>query len=177
MEKIIREILDGNKEKFREIVRKYNADFLRIAFHFAGDWDDAKDITQTTLIRTYRFLYKFKLDRAFEPWIYRIHLNNCKSAARRLKWSRTRRLPLKEETLVTEGIPESAPVNPLVFKQILSLSPKQKAAFILVEIEGVTQKDAALKLGCGESTLRVHLARAKENLRRKLRLIGVNDEF
>jgi DNA-directed RNA polymerase specialized sigma24 family protein len=59
----------------------------------------------------------------------------------------------------------------------LSLSPKQKAAFILVEIEGIRQKDAALRLGCRESTLRVHLARAKENLRRKLRSIGVNDEF
>ncbi|MBU0690794.1 RNA polymerase sigma factor [bacterium] len=176
MEKTVREILDGNKDRFREIVRRYSPEFLRIAYSFAGNWEDAKDITQTTFIRTYRFLYRFRQEQAFEPWIFRIHLNNCKSAAHRLKLTRSRHVPLNPENLVSGDAADTDPASKFLLDQILHLSIKQKAAFMLVEIEGLPQKEAALRLGCRESTLRVHLARAKENLRKRLRAIGVKNE-
>lgn len=176
MEQIVREILDGNKERFREIVRRYSTEFLRIAYAFSGNWEDAKDITQTTFIRTYRFLYRFRQGKAFDPWIYRIHLNNCKSVSRRLRLMSSRHVPLDAESTMIHESATPDPASAAVLKQLSYLSAKQKAAFILVEIEGVSQREAALRLGCRESTLRVHLARAKENLRQRLRAIGVTDE-
>jgi DNA-directed RNA polymerase specialized sigma24 family protein len=45
-----------------------------------------------------------------------------------------------------------------------------------VEIQGIPSVEAAKYMGCKESTLRVHLARARQNLQKRLRRIGVTDE-
>jgi RNA polymerase sigma-70 factor (ECF subfamily) len=176
MDNLIKEILDGDKEKFREIVKKYNPEFLRIAFHYSGSWDDAKDIVQTSFIRIYKSLARFRLGQPFEPWIFRIHLNNCKSASRRLRWTRLRRVPLDNAQELCQEPESSASISAPLLKQIRSLSSRQRAAFVLVEIEGIPSVEAAKYMGCKESTLRVHLARAKANLQTKLRRIGVTDE-
>jgi RNA polymerase sigma-70 factor, ECF subfamily len=176
MDNLIKEILDGDKEKFREIVKQYNQDFLRIAYHYSGSWDDAKDIVQTSFIRIYRSLYRFRLGQAFEPWIFRIHLNNCKSAVRRLRWTRLHRVSLESAQELSQESDASSSICAPLLNQIRSLSSRQRAVFVLVEIEGFSQKEAAKYIGCRESTLRVHLARAKSNLQKRLRRIGVTDE-
>ena len=61
----------------------------------------------------------------------------------------------------------------LILQQIAQLSAKQQAAFVLVEIEGMNSREAAYILKCADSTLRVHLARAKQALREKLTKLGI----
>jgi RNA polymerase sigma factor (sigma-70 family) len=169
---IIRDILNGNQERFREIVRQFSSDLLRIAYHFVHDWDEAQDVTQNSLIRCFQNLRRYDLRRPFRPWLYQIHVNVCKAAAKRKQGSRIRdvRLTESECDVQTEtNIDESA----LILQQIERLPLKQKNAFILVEIEGMSSKEAADVLGCADSTLRVHLARAKQTLRENLTRLGI----
>ena len=67
----------------------------------------------------------------------------------------------------------SADDTALILQQIERLSVRQKAAFILVEIEGLNSREAAYVLKCSDSTLRVHLARAKHTLRENLTRLGI----
>jgi RNA polymerase sigma factor (sigma-70 family) len=169
---IIRDILNGNQESFRVIVQQFSPDLLRLAFHFVRDWDEAQDLTQNTLIRCFQNLRRYDPQRPFRPWLYRIHLNVCKAAAKRRRGRRSREIRYSEtdrEPSSEIGVDDA----PLILQQIERLSVKQKAAFILVEIEGMNSKEAAYALKCSDSTLRVHLARAKQTLRENLTRLGI----
>ncbi len=172
MQDIVRDILNGKPERFRVIVQQFSPDLLRIAYHFVRDWDEAQDITQNTLLRCYENLRRYALERPFRPWLYRIHVNVCKAAAKRKHGRLGREVPLTESIQAAPtdfGNDESA----LILRQIERLSVKQKAAFILVEIEGMNSREAAFVLKCADSTLRVHLARAKKTLRENLTKLGI----
>jgi RNA polymerase sigma-70 factor (ECF subfamily) len=176
MDDVIRKILEGDKEQFRIILREYNEELLRIAYHFVQNWDDAKDITQDTFIKVYHSLKGYNPERPFKPWIYRIHLNQCKSAYRRHKRHVAAHVPLDPSTKATQETREFADEEAIIMYHVQSLSPKQKSAFLLVEIEGYSSREAAEIVGCSDSTLRVHLARAKQSLRKKLEDSGIRHE-
>ncbi|MFH1010498.1 MAG: RNA polymerase sigma factor [bacterium] len=175
MDDIIRDILAGDTGRFRDIVRKYSDGLLRIAYHFVRDWDEAKDVTQMTWISCYRNLRRYDFRRPFRPWLYRIHLNQCRSACRRLARKRLRFFPLEKADGLVEN-PAATGDDALIERCIGELSMKQKAAFILVEIEDYSSQEAAHILGCAESTLRVHLSRARRNLQKRLKSLGFHDE-
>jgi len=172
VETVIREILAGDKEKFRVIIREYSADLLRLAHHFVRDWDEAEDITQATFIACYRSLSHYDPARPFRPWLYRIHLNRCRSAYR---WRRRHlaRIMRLEDAPPTPADPDPGDRSELIMQQVDRLATKQKAAFILIEIENLTSLEAAQIMGCSDSTARVHLVRAKQRLRKLLAAAGV----
>ena len=176
MDDVIRKILEGDKEKFRIILREYNEELLRIAYHFVQNWEDAKDITQNTFIKVYRSLRSYHPGRPFKPWIYRIHLNQCKSAYRKHKRRIASQVSLDSSTDTAAQTREFTGEEAIILNHVHSLSSKQRAAFVLVEIESYASKEAARMIGCADSTLRVHLARAKQNLRKKLKESGITYE-
>jgi RNA polymerase sigma factor (sigma-70 family) len=125
VQEIIREILTGNQDRFREIVKTHGDDLLRVAYHFVRNWDDARELTQITFLRCFENLRRYDPQRPFAPWLYRIHVNVCKSHARRLR----RHISLAEgavalttPSLAESGIDESE----IILKQIALLPLKQK---------------------------------------------------
>ncbi|MBU0509463.1 RNA polymerase sigma factor, partial [bacterium] len=128
--------------------------------------------TQRTFIRCYLNLRRYDPRRPFRPWLYRIHLNGCKSAARN-RGRRSERFVSVDSAILPVDPVESTGVEEIILRQIDRLPPRQKAAFILIEIENHTSPEAAEILGCSDSTVRVHLARAKETLRRRLTELGI----
>jgi RNA polymerase sigma-70 factor (ECF subfamily) len=168
VQRVVAEILAGNPDAFRAIVNEYRDELLRIAWHFVHDWEEAGDITQETFIRCFRNLSRYDSAQPFKPWLYRIHLNCCRSASR--NW--WRRITTLRSVVEADAVAPETPFDEedgAIRKAIERLSKNQKAAFIMIEIEGRTSKEAAELLGIAESTLRVHLARSKENLRKDLK--------
>lgn len=175
MQEIIRDILTGNHDRFREIVSTYGDDLLRVAYYFARNWDDARDWTQITFIKCFEHLRDYDPQRPFAPWLYKIHINVCKSRLRSFR---------RFLSLSADDSSESATATPepqldeseIILKQIARLPLKQKTAFILIEIEGLSSAEAAFVMGCKDSTARVHLSRAKESLRNKLSEMGIGND-
>ena len=163
---IIQECLAGNIEDFGILVKKYQTLLMRTAYHFLGNWDDAKDATQTTFIKAYRSLFSFRQDRRFSSWLCRILVNDCldrlKSAHRKYK------------SPMDNPIRDKDPSDPLsrlaeedLIRQALSKLPKKRRrAFILVDLEGFSGPEAAEVLGCSESTVRVTVMKARQQLRK-----------
>jgi RNA polymerase sigma factor (sigma-70 family) len=173
VEAVVREILNGHRDRFQEVVRAYGDELLRIAFHFVRDWDEAQDVTQKTFIACYESLRRYDPARPFRPWLLRIHVNQCRSASRRRQRRLLRFFELAEPP--TQD-PSVAGDEDIIYRQIRGLAHRQRAAFILIEIEQLSTSEAAAVLQCAESTLRVHLARAKANLRQRLKPWGFGDE-
>jgi len=72
---IIIDVLNGNINSFRLIIDKYQRKMYNLAFQIVNDKDSAKDITQDVFIKIYGNLKKFKTNKKFFSWIYRITLN------------------------------------------------------------------------------------------------------
>jgi len=64
----------------------------------------------------------------------------------------------------------------LIQKELEKLSWKQQTAFILMAIEERDSKEAGELMGCSPVTARVHLGRARENLKKALNRLGVENE-
>lgn len=171
MEAIIRDILAGNTDRFREIVRAYRDELLRMAFHVLRDWDEAEDATQCTFIACFRHLKRYDPARPFRPWLLSIHWNQCKSAGRRRRRSLLLFARLEDANPSVAGA--DCGDEALILREIRALPLKQRGAFVLIEINQYSAAEAAQALGCAESTLRVHLARARLRLRERLIRYGI----
>src|SRR3982751_2842698 len=73
----------GDTESFNQLVRRWERPIFALAYRTLGREEDARDVTQETLLRAFRALPGFKGDAKFSSWIYRIALNLCRDWMRR----------------------------------------------------------------------------------------------
>jgi RNA polymerase sigma-70 factor (ECF subfamily) len=73
---IISEILDGNKNRYSEIMEKYHKEVFKYTFNIIGDYQLTEDITQEVFFKIYQNLDRYDNSRAsFRTWMYRITSN------------------------------------------------------------------------------------------------------
>jgi RNA polymerase sigma-70 factor (ECF subfamily) len=69
--------LKGDKNAFGALVRRFMSDAYLIALGFAGNSEDARDLSQEAFIKAYAAREQFERGRPFYPWFYRILRNRC----------------------------------------------------------------------------------------------------
>ena len=74
-QELIKKTLDGNLSSFEVLVKRYHKRIYYHCLKILKDHDKADDASQETFIRVYKNLAKFKLDKQFSPWIYKIATN------------------------------------------------------------------------------------------------------
>ena len=86
--KIVKEILNGNKELYSLLVEKYMEKIRNLIFNITNNIFIVDDLTQEVFIKAYEALPQFQFRSGFYTWIYRIALNKCKDHIRkkRLKY-------------------------------------------------------------------------------------------
>src|SRR6266513_19733 len=72
---IITRVMNGEKELYARLVRKYNQRLYRIGMSVINDDQEMEDIMQVTYIKAYENLSKFEFKSAFSTWIIRILIN------------------------------------------------------------------------------------------------------
>jgi RNA polymerase sigma-70 factor (ECF subfamily) len=99
----------GDAAAFEELVRTYQADVFRFAWHLTRDRTAAEDVTQDAFLRAYRFLGSYRGDSKFSSWLLRITRNCAMDALRRQKSHLTRhedrRAPPGRRPIRREGDP------------------------------------------------------------------------
>ena len=174
----------GNQNAFEELVYRYDRNVLSIAFKYANNEDDAKDLYQEVFIRVYRGIKNFRFQSEFSTWLFRITTNVCltyKSRSKEhLRVSIDNNYDDEEneisttKELVYDGLsPEEissgkSDLGEIVNAAVDSLSPKQRMTFILKHYEGYKIREIAEMLNCKEGTVKKYLFDAIKNLRKKL---------
>ena len=82
---VVRRWTEGNKEAFEHLVRRYMQDAYMIALAYAGNPEDARDLSQDAFIKAYQARRKFDPERPFFPWFYRILKNHCLNFVQRTR--------------------------------------------------------------------------------------------
>jgi RNA polymerase sigma-70 factor (ECF subfamily) len=172
---IITRAQDGDTGAFREIIDLYGPRIYRIAYQTAGNEDDARDIAQEVFIRLHVKLKTFRHSSAFTTWLYRMTVNLSIDYLR--KYTRRNTVTLDDddrpqEIADTGNRPdEHAERNELkgiIANLTTHLTPYQRKVFVLRDFQDFSTAEISDIMKCSESTVRVHLAAARNRIRNAL---------
>jgi RNA polymerase sigma-70 factor (ECF subfamily) len=156
---VIRAAAQHDEAAFSELVRTYQAHVWRFLRHQLGDDALAEDLTQETFIRVYRKLHTFEFRSKFSTWI----LNVARNAGTDELRARQRRARLVDALSVPE--PQRDPsLRVEISDAIDALTPKLRETLLLVELFGLTYREAAEVLGIPEGTAKRRVFDARKQL-------------
>ncbi|RKY40210.1 MAG: hypothetical protein DRP76_02415 [Candidatus Omnitrophota bacterium] len=171
LEELIDEFLKKNEEEIlAQILNLIYGEVVSLAYSFTHNQEDAKDIFQEVSFKIYKGLRFFRKKAKASTWIYRITVNTAIDCLRRRKNSQE----LKENCLRSEDMRdkiEKEEKEKILRKAIDKLSPKQKKVFILRHYHYLKIHQISQILNCSPSSVKTHLFRAIENLRRWVRCV------
>jgi RNA polymerase sigma-70 factor, ECF subfamily len=169
--KLIEECRGGNFNNFRKLIELTSPFVYSVAFRMLGDEDLAKDVVQETLIIIWQKLNKIKSAEVYKTWTYRIVVNKCYDQLR--KWKRNPEHTVNEQTwsIISNMISEK-PSSEMENKEtamIISLltnklSPKQKAVFVLSDLEDMTSDEISEITGMSKSAIKASLHYARKSI-------------
>ena len=185
---LIRRSAEGDLEAFEALVERKRERVFWIAYHVVGDVELARDVAQEVFIRLYRVIRRFRSGGRFDAWLYRIVMNLSIDLLRHERPHREA-APLEDVGETAASGPGGGPATRagggdespageavrrrdirLIFKSLSAhLSRKQRLAFVLREIEGLSTAEVAEVLKTRESTVRNHILQARRILQDELR--------
>lgn len=150
--------------EFRLAVEQYGDMVFRLAYSYTRSRADAEDVMQETLLKLYAAKNPFDSPEHRRNWVIRVAVNECRHLLR-TPWRR-RTGPLEEaaDTPVFD-----APAQSELFRQVMALPPKYRAAIYLHYYEGYAVREIAALMGAKISTVQTWLLRARGQLKLKLK--------
>lgn len=173
---IIRAVLDGDVESFRDLVLRYEKPIIRMVKNIIDDHHICEDIAQDVFFDAYRKLGSYDAARGnFSTWLFTIARNKSINALKKKKCCSIYNVP---ETL-NLSCPADSLVENEFFEQLdevlRNLPLKQKTAFILAEFEKLPYEQVAQIEGVRIGTIKSRINRAKEKLRTALKRVEGNE--
>lgn len=164
---IIGRAATGDTYAFRLLVEKYQGYALRLAMRFVGNRFDAEDIVQEVFIRIWKKLSQYRKEVKFTTWLYTIVTNRCLDF---LKSSKRRREHLTDtveyhlqladpDTLA--NVQEDKELISWITKMTDRLTVKQKAVFILRDLEGLSVREVCEILSMSAGNVKGNLYHAR----------------
>jgi RNA polymerase sigma-70 factor, ECF subfamily len=166
---------------FDQLVERYQSRAYRLAWSLLRDAEDARDVSQEAFLRVYQSAARFRGEARFSTWFYRILVNLALDHRRRRRWwqrvvahdrddedvALVERQPAREPDPGDRVSEEQTMTR--VWDAVHRLSPQQRTAVVLSVQEQLSTAEIAAVLECSEPTVRVHLHRAVQALRKTLK--------
>ncbi|MFM9445197.1 RNA polymerase sigma factor SigM [Streptomyces acidiscabies] len=163
--------VQGDPDAFGEIVRRHRDRLWAVALRTLGDREEAADAVQDALVSAYRAAHTFRGQSAVTTWLHRITVNACLDRARKAASRKTSPVDDTErlEQLLEPHESASAPVERSdLHRQLIealgTLPPDQRAALVLVDMQGYPVAEAAKVLDVPTGTVKSRCARGRARL-------------
>lgn len=168
---LVRRARQGEPIAQEGIVRAFEGRVLRLARHMMGNRADAEDAAQEAFLRLFRHLERLDPLRDPTGWVVRVTVHVCWDHLSRR--SRQSEDPLQGEAWISSAPAPSAVAAQAQQREILRrslqvLAPRERAVFVLHEVDGEEVPAIARALRISRITVRRHLSRARARLRRLL---------
>ena len=171
------------REEFEVIVRTHQQRIYRVLLGLLRDPEAADTLTQECFLRAYRNRKTFRGEASVGTWLVRIAVNLARDHGRSRKIAFWRRLlgEAKPEEAASEADqmadPRASPERTLAAREELqavwlavdTLSPQQRAAFVLRFVEEMTLEEVAAAMALEVGTVKAHLARAVGAVRKRVK--------
>ncbi|WP_101525930.1 RNA polymerase sigma factor SigM [Nocardioides houyundeii] len=166
----------GDPDAFGELFARHRDRLWAVALRTMGNPTDAADGLQDGMVAAFRRAASFRGEAAVTTWLHRVVVNACLDRIRAAKVRATTALPDDLEEHAARGSLASAhavdPVDSvleqerrqLVLDALAQLHQDQRAALVLVDMEGFGTSEVALILGCAEGTVKSRCSRGRARL-------------
>jgi len=168
-ERAIRLVLQGDTDAFGDLMALTEARVFATAWRLLGDRDQARDAAQEVFMRAFRSLASFRHGESFPAWIQGITVNVCRDHMRR-------RGPLMASEVALASSPERGlwaaeaallhgEHRLLVQRALATLTPAERLALTLRDLEGLSTEETSRALGIRAVTVRTQIASARLKLK------------
>jgi RNA polymerase sigma factor (sigma-70 family) len=179
--KWIEEIAKGNENSLLLLYTQYSTKVYNTLISYTKNEEDAEELLQDIFITVFNTANKFRFDSSVSTWIYRVTVNKAldflrkKNSAKRLGIftslyrKGTSEIINEPIDFIHPGVKmENSENAKLLFSVIDQLPENQRTAFILTQIEDLSQKEVAEIMNTTRKSVESLLQRAKQNLRKAL---------
>jgi len=183
---LLRAHADGDPDAFGVLFTRHRDRLWAVALRTTGNPEDAADALQEAMISAFRRAEDFRAEAMVTTWLHRIVVNASLDRLRRNKVRAASALPDDLEEYAGRGAlltadrthdPETEAIRSdqrsVVLRALDALPGDQKAALVLVDMEGYPVEEAARILGCPTGTVKSRCARGRHRLVTLLEETGI----
>jgi RNA polymerase sigma-70 factor, ECF subfamily len=159
----------GDLRAFESLVRDYQADLWRFAYHLTRDRAMAEDVTQEAFLRAFRAIGFYRGQAKFSSWLLRI-ARNCAIDAYRKTRRETPVADHDELPAIDPGsrAPGTSEDRMRIDQAIRGLPMSLREPFVVIEVLGFNYREASAILGTRIGTVKSRMHRARSLLIREL---------
>jgi RNA polymerase sigma-70 factor (ECF subfamily) len=180
--------VDGDHDAFGVLFARHRDRLWAVALRTMGNPDDAADALQDGMIAAFRRAGSFRGEAAVTTWLHRVVVNACLDRIRAGKVRRADALPDDLDSHRDRGsLATSTPVDPAdsalvderrqqVLTALAQLPADQRAALVLVDMEGYPVAEVAVMLDCAVGTVKSRCSRGRARLAELLELLAPERE-
>jgi RNA polymerase sigma-70 factor (ECF subfamily) len=147
----------GDESAFRSLFEKHGRAMVAFCHHFVRDGARAEELAQDVFLKVHRSAARYQPSARFKTFLYRIASNHCLNELRRGEYAVRRAVESAEDDQGEPTDPDSlagpAPtpeenmlaiaLGEAVEKLLAQLPEKQRAAFVLGRLEGLSYEEIA----------------------------------
>lgn len=174
-EELLRAHVDGDPDAFGSLFARHRDRLWAVALRTMGNPDDAADGLQDGMVAAFRRAGSFRGEAAVTTWLHRVVVNACLDRLRAAKIRRFDALPDDVDdrgTVVATAARDDRPDEAAevaerrrrVLDALATLPPEQRAALVLVDMEGYPVAEVAQMLGCADGTVKSRCSRGRTRL-------------
>jgi RNA polymerase sigma-70 factor (ECF subfamily) len=167
MSEVIEPGLELQERQNRFVSEHLRRIFVQI-YRIVGNVADAQDLTQEAFIKALQHQEQLKDEQKAAHWLSRIATNTAIDFIRRN--SRATFCEIEEAPESHAESQEQALLRSehrgYLEDGLRLLSPRERAALILRDVEGLPAEEVAKRLDCSKATVRSHIANARTKFRR-----------
>jgi RNA polymerase sigma-70 factor (ECF subfamily) len=167
--------LGGASEAFGTLVERYDRAVYNLCLRTLRDPEEAKDATQEAFFKAFRALRTFRPEAKFSTWIFSIAYHACCDRLQRRKRFTGGEMPDRADVGPGPDVQAERRDEARELRAAIDALPeKYRAVITLYHLQGRQYDEIAEVLRLPMGTVKTHLFRAKELLRR--RLAGLRDD-
>lgn len=175
-------VRQGDERAFERLMTKYKNPITNYIHRIVRERERARDLTQETFLKVFRFAGRYRPGASFSTWLYRIATNvSIEELRRRRRWSARfiefSRPETHEQVLANARETRPGPKANLLREEIAarvrtalySLPPKYRFPVVLRDLQGLTYQEVAEVTRLPVNTVKTRLNRGRLLLKEKLR--------
>jgi RNA polymerase sigma-70 factor (ECF subfamily) len=178
---LVTEATRGDAAAMERLLVRAQEVAYRFSLLVCGHVEDAEDVMQDALLRTYRHVQQIKDPEAFRTWLYTTVRNACLMKRRRRAGEPAQFVSVEQGGPSRDGAngaidiegpaprPDQQMVDAWIDRRLhaalAALPPAYRAIVVLREIEGLSTRDVAAVMGISEANVKTRLHRARVMLR------------
>lgn len=168
MEELIKKAQKGDKNAFTDIILQIRNDLYKIAKTRISSDDDIEDLIQDTMIETYKHIKKLREPEKFKMWVIKILVNKCNKLYKKKYRKDISIDEYNMENYIILNSQKDIEDDLNFYYLIKKLKYEERIVLILHYMEQYSVKDISKILRINENTVKTHLFRARERIKKDL---------